>query len=412
MKEPLIPRRVYLERLRKYQHTDVIKVITGIRRSGKSTLMRLFARELLEQGIPEDRIIYINFSLIEYHRLRDYRVCRALIRERMPASGAVSVFLDEIQMVESWEKVVNSLHAEGRLDIYFTSPNAWLFSPELSTLLSGRCVEIPVLPLSFREYLDFVPPPSQGSGPPPDRGEQFRRYLKFGGFPAVYNLPQGNQMVNGYLDGVFNTVIVKDVLNHRPIQDVDMLEQLVRFLCQNTGNLVSPAAIAGSISGQGKGAAIKPGTVSRYLDLLEKAYIVYPAPRYDIKSGEPLKTLSRYYMIDTGLRNMLLGYRDTDLGQLVETLVYFELRRRGFQVFTGKYYNREIDFFAVRQDRRVYYQVTLSMQDEGVRERELGPLRVVKDNYEKIVLTMDRTFVTDYAGIRLVNVLDFLMEDY
>ncbi|MDR3161389.1 MAG: ATP-binding protein [Spirochaetaceae bacterium] len=417
MEEPLISRRVYVERLRKYQHTDVIKVITGIRRSGKSTLMRLFIRELLNQGVPAARIVHINFSLMEYDRLRDYRTCYALIRERMPASGRVSVFLDEVQMVESWEKAVNSLHAEGRSDICLTGSNAWLLSSELSTLLSGRYVEIPILPLSFREYLDFAPLAPAEDGPQedkplPDREEQFRRYLKFGGFPGVSKLPQDNETVNGYLAGIFNTVIVKDVLARHPVQDVKMFEQLVKFLCQNTGNLVSPANIAGFISSQGRGIAVKAATVSRYLDLLEKAYIVYPSPRYDIKGKELLKTLAKYYVVDTGLRNMLLGYGDADLGHLIETLVYFELRRRGFQVFTGKHYDREIDFFAVRQDRRVYYQVALSMLDEGVRERELAPLRSVKDNYDKIVLTMDRTFITDYAGIRLVNILDFLMEDY
>jgi predicted AAA+ superfamily ATPase len=330
----------------------------------------------------------------------------------MPASGRVSLFLDEVQMVESWEKAVNSLHAEGRSDIYLTGSNAWLLSSELSTLLSGRYVEIPVLPLSFREFLDFGPLSPEGNGPPPDREEQFRQYLKFGGFPGVRRLPRDNETVNGYLAGIFNTVIVKDVLARHPVQDVKMFEQLVKFLCQNTGNLVSPASIAGFISSQGRGAAVKAGTVSRYLDLLEKAYIVYPAPRYDIRGKELLKTLSKYYVIDTGLRNMLLGYGDADIGYLLETLVYFELRRRGFQVFTGKYYDREIDFFAVRQDRRVYYQVTLSMLDGGTRERELAPLRTLKDNYEKTVLTMDRTFVTDYSGIRLLNVLDFLLEDY
>jgi predicted AAA+ superfamily ATPase len=420
MEEPLIGRRAYLERLRKYLHTDVIKVITGIRRSGKSSLMRLFIRDLLEQGVPAANIVHINFSLMEYDRLRDYRACYTLIRERMPAEGRVYLFLDEVQMVESWEKAVNSLHAEGRSDIYLTGSNAWLLSSELSTLLSGRYVEIPLLPLSFREYLDFAPPalpPASQSGEggftgPPDREGRFNQYLKFGGFPGVCKLPQDNETVNSYLAGIFNTVIVKDVLARQPVQDVKMFEQLVKFLCHNTGNLISPANIAGFISSQGKGVAVKAATVSRYLDLLEKAYIVYPAPRYDIKGKELLKTLAKYYVVDTGLRNMLLGYGDADLGHLIETLVYFELRRRGFQVFTGKHYDREIDFFAVRQDRRVYYQVTLSMMDEGVRERELAPLRAVKDNYEKIILTMDRTFITDYAGIRLVNLLDFLMEDY
>jgi predicted AAA+ superfamily ATPase len=404
--ETVIGRQVYLERLRKFQNINVIKVITGIRRCGKSSLMRLFIQELLERGVPQANIIHINFELLKYDHIRDYRGCYELIRNRMPSSGMVYIFLDEIQLVESWERAVNSLLAEGRADLYVTGSNAWLLSSEIATLLSGRYVQIPMLPLSFREYLDFMHLPLET-----EREESFNRYLKFGGFPALRLMPQENETVNAYLSGVFNTVIVKDVLARYAVHDVKLFEQLVKFLCQNTGNLVSPANIAGFISSQGKGEAVKSSTISRYLDLLEKAYVVYQAPRYDIKGRELLKTLSKYYVVDTGVRNMLLGYGDTDLGHVIETVVYFELLRRGFQVFFGKYYDREVDFFAVRQEKKIYYQVSLSILDERVRERELAPLRAIKDNHEKIILSMDRNFVTDYDGIRLVHIIDFLLEE-
>jgi predicted AAA+ superfamily ATPase len=280
-------------------------------------------------------------------------------------------------------------------------------SSEISTLLSGRYVEIRVLPLSFRECLDFKPFPAKWSNE-----KKFDQYLKFGGFPAIPSLPQDNETVNEFLLGIYNTVIVKDVLARQSVHDVKLFDQLVKYLCQNTGNMVSPLKISGFINSQAAGDSVKSATVSHYLDMLEKAYIIYPAQRYDIKGKELLKTLSKYYVVDNGIRNMLLGYGDADLGHIIETVIFFELQRRGFQVFAGKHYDREIDFFAVKQDRKMYYQVTWTMMDETVRERELAPLRSIKDNYEKVVLSMDRTFVSDYEGIKCQNIIDFLLEEF
>jgi predicted AAA+ superfamily ATPase len=323
----------------------------------------------------------------------------------MPASGRACIFLDEIQQVWGWEKAVNSILAETEADIYITGSNAWLLSSEISTLLSGRYVEIKMLPLSFREYLDFGNFPADWQ-----EEEKFNLYLKFGGFPAVPALPQDNETVNAFLLGIYTTVIVKDVLARHTVKDVKIFDQLVKFLIQNTGNLVSPVKIAGFLSTQEKGEQIKSATISRYLDLLEKAYIIYPSYRYDIKGKELLKTLSKYYVVDSGIRNMLLGYSGADIGAVVETVVYFELLRRGFQVFTGKYYNQEVDFLAVKQDKKIYYQVCLTMLEETVRERELRPLAAIKDNHEKIVLSMDKTYVTDYEGIKQQSIIDFLLE--
>ncbi|GHV92777.1 ATPase [Spirochaetia bacterium] len=405
--DPLIIRKTYLNRLRQYQNKDFIKVITGIRRCGKSSLMQLFIDELLQTGVPEENIIHFNFEVVQYEGISNYHLLYDTLMDRMPASGRAYIFLDEIQHVEAWEKAVNSIRVETDADIYITGSNAWLLSSEIATLLSGRYVEIPMLPLSFREYLDFGTFPAEWGN-----REKFDRYLQYGGFPGVSSLPQENEPVNGFLQGIYNTVIVKDVLSRHALHDVKMFDQLVKFLCQNTGNLVSPSNIAGFLSSQGKTESVKSATVSRYLDLLEKAYIVYPAHRYDIKGKELLKTLSKYYVVDTGIRNMLLGYSNTDLGYVIETVVFFELLRRGFQVFTGKYYAREVDFCAVKQDRKIYYQVTLTMMDEAVRERELNPLMAIKDNYEKVILSMDKTYVTDYEGIKYQNIIDFLLGEW
>jgi predicted AAA+ superfamily ATPase len=405
MDQELVLRKTYTEKLRKYQDNELIKVITGIRRCGKSTLMRLFINELLQQGIASEHIIHINFEVMAYDEIWDYHALYRLLRERMPSVGRAYIFLDEIQQVDAWERAINSIRVETNADIYITGSNAWFLSSEIATLLTGRYVEINMLPLSFREYLDF------GNFPAEWRNEEkFNLYLKFGGFPSIRTLPQDNETVNEFLRGLYNTVMVKDILARFPIRDVKLMEQLTRFLIQNTGNLVSPATIAGFLSAQGKGKSIKPATVSHYLDLLEKAFIVYPAYRYDLKGKELLKTLNKYYVVDTGLRNMLTGYSNTDYGAILETVVYFELRRRGFQVFTGKQYDREIDFFAVRQDEKKYYQVCATMLDETTRQRELQPLILIRDNYEKTILTMDKTFTTDYEGIRLRNIIGFLLE--
>jgi predicted AAA+ superfamily ATPase len=401
----LISRKIYLEKLRKFQDTELIKVITGIRRCGKSTLMQLFIDDLLQRGIPEKNIIKVNFELMKYDHVREYHAFYDLLIQNMPKSGKGYIFLDEIQHVDEWEKAINSIRVETDADIYITGSNAWLLSSEISTLLSGRYVELPMLPLSFREYLDFGNFPSEWG-----MDEKFNRYLKFGGFPSVPELPQDNETINDFLLGIYNTVIVKDVLGRHAVQNVKMFEQLVKYFCQNTGNLVSPSNIAGFLNTQAKGESIKSATISHYMDLLEKAFVIYPAHRYDIKGKELLKTLSKYYVVDSGLRNMLLGYGNTDLGAVLETVIFFELRRRGFQVFVGKYYEKEVDFVAVKQDKKMYFQVSLTLLDETVQARELAPLMAIKDNYEKVILSMDKTYISDFQGIRFQNIIDFLLE--
>jgi predicted AAA+ superfamily ATPase len=402
MEEMLIQRKTYLARLGKFRDTKLFKVITGIRRAGKSVLMRLFMRELLELGVPEQNIVFINFEILKYDTVRDYRALYQLVMDTLPPKGRSYIFLDEIQQVSQWEKAINSIREETGADIYLTGSNAWLLSSEISTLLAGRYVEIEVLPLSFKEYLDF--------GLPGATEERFNQYLKYGAFPSVPALPQDDQTINDFLLGIYNTVIVKDILSRQTVKDIKNLQQLVKFLAQNTGNYVSSSKISGFLTVEEKGEAVKPSTVSHYLDLLEKSFIIYPAYRYDIKGKELLKTLCKYYIVDTGLRNMLLGYGDTDIGHVLETVVFFELRRRGYQVFCGKLYSGELDFFAVRQDEKKYFQVAATIMDTNTRERELAPLLKINDNYEKIVLSLDRNYISDFRGIKNRNLIDFLLE--
>lgn len=401
----MILRDNYMERIKAYKDNPLIKVVTGIRRCGKSTLLLQYKEYLLSIGVSKDHIININFELMEYDEIRDYKVLYKLIKNRMPQNGKCYILLDEIQQVENWEKSVNSLIVEADVDIYITGSNAYLLSSEISTLLSGRYVEIKMLPLSFKEFLNFEHLPLDWG-----MDDKFNQYLKFGGLPAVTTLPQDNATVNEFLLGIYNTVIVKDVVARNNIKNMYLLEQVVKYVINNTGNIISANKISGYLSSQGKGDNVKASTISSYLDMLEKAYIVYQVHRYDIKGKEMLKTLSKYYVIDTGIRNMLMGYSDSDIGHILETVVYFELLRRGYQVFIGKWYDAEVDFIAIRQDEKKYYQVTYSMLDASVKERELAPLIAIKDNYEKTILSMDKTFITDHNGIKFKNIIDFLME--
>ena len=399
----MISRDNYLERLKAFKDNKLIKVITGIRRCGKSTLLELFKEYLKGEGVSDDNIIHINLELMKYDDVRDYKTFYNLITEKIKNNGRCYLLIDEIQQVDKWEKAINSMNVEFNVDIYITGSNAYLLSSEISTLLSGRYVEIKMLPLSFKEYLEFDHLPHDWT-----LEDKFNQYLKFGSLPAVPTLPQDNTTINEFLLGIYNTVIVKDVISRNNIKDIGLLEQIVKYVVANTGNIISANKISGYISSQGRGETTKATTVSNYLDMLEKAYIIYPVKRYDIKGKEQLKNLAKYYVVDTGIRNMLMGYSDSDFGHVLETVVYLELIRRGYQVFIGKWYELEVDFIAVKQDEKKYYQVCLTLIDEKVKERELAPLKAIPDNYEKTILSMDRTYITDYEGIKFENIIDFL----
>ena len=401
----MISRDNYLERLKAFKDNKLIKVITGIRRCGKSTLLELFKEYLKGEGVSDDNIIHINLELMKYDDVRDYKTFYNLITEKIKNNDRCYLLIDEIQQVDKWEKAINSMNVEFNVDIYITGSNAYLLSSEISTLLSGRYVEIKMLPLSFKEYLEFDHLPHDWT-----LEDKFNQYLKFGSLPAVPTLPQDNTTINEFLLGIYNTVIVKDVISRNNIKDIGLLEQIVKYVVANTGNIISANKISGYISSQGRDETTKATTVSNYLDMLEKAYIIYPVKRYDIKGKEQLKNLAKYYVVDTGIRNMLMGYSDSDFGHVLETIVYLELIRRGYQVFIGKWYELEVDFIAVKQDEKKYYQVCLTLMDEKVKERELAPLKAIPDNYEKTILSMDKTYITDYEGIKFENIIDFLIE--
>ncbi len=408
----MIERTQYMERLKAFKDNKLIKVITGLRRCGKSTLLQLFKQELLKSGVASGHIIDINFELMAYDEIREYRQFYQLVREKIPHTGKCYLLLDEVQQVEGWEKAVNSLSVETDIDvdIYITGSNAYMLSSDISTLLSGRYVEIKMLPLSFKEFLLFGHLPAEWS-----TEDKFRQYLKYGSLPAVTALPQEDATVNEFLLGIYNTVVVKDIVARSKSKDVTLLEKIVRYVISNTGNIISSNKISGCLSAQQKGENVKSSTIASYLDTLEKAFIVYQVNRFDIRGKERLKTLSKFYVTDTGIRNALIGYADSDMGRdighVLETVVYFELLRRGYQVFIGKWYDSEVDFLAIRQDIRKYYQVTLSMMDESVKARELAPLLAIGDNYEKTLLSMDKTYITDHEGIRFQNIIDFLLSE-
>ena len=399
----MIKRELYLKKLLSLKDQPIIKVLTGMRRAGKSTLLDLLEEAFMAAGVPKAQIIHLNFEWMALDEIRDYHQLYALLQERMRGQQTVYLLLDEIQLVEHWERAVNSLFAERRADIYLTGSNAKLLSSEIATLLAGRYALIEVYPLSFREYLTFLPEAER------EADAAFQRYLQYGGLPIVPGMPQDEDLIQTVLSGIYNTVLMKDIVQRNAVRDPDLLERIVRFLAAHVGSAVSTSKISGYLTSQGR--KTSPTTIDNYLKMLSDAFIFYRAERYDIKGKQYLKTQEKYYIVDIGLRNALLGFHGGDYGHILENIVYLELRRRGYEVGVGKLGTLEVDFVATKPGRKVYYQVSASILDETTRARELAPLRKIPDQYEKVILTMDRTFVKDFDGIRNVNIIDFLLSD-
>ncbi|SEH37565.1 hypothetical protein SAMN05216583_1387 [Selenomonas sp. KH1T6] len=365
-------------------------------------MLRQFHQHLLNEGIDADSIIYMNFELLEFASLENYKHLHSYIQKRMSGKEHVYLLLDEIQIIEHWEKSINSLFAEGKSDIYLTGSNAGMLSSELSTLLSGRYVEIPVLPLSFSEYISFKP---EMKG---NLDAAFQQYIKYGGMPITPSLPDDEEIITSVLGGIYNTVLVKDVIQRNNVRDADLLERIVRFLADNIGNPISTSKISGYLTSQNR--KTTAATVDSYLNMLEKAFVFYRANRYDIKGKMYLKTQEKLYIVDSGIRNTLLGFSGRDYGHVLENIVYFELIRRGYKVGVGKIGSLEVDFVATKPTETKYFQVSATVLDEKTLERELAPLRKIPDHYSKILLTMDRSYITDYNGIKQVNIVDFLTD--
>ena len=426
----------YLEQLIAFQDTDLIKVVTGIRRCGKSSLLELMEEHLRANGVAVEQIISMNFESMQYADM-DSKALYQAVMERKLEGKRLYLFFDEIQKVPQWQNAVNSFRIDLDCDIYVTGSNAFLLSSELSTYLSGRYVEVKMLPLSFAEFLDFqgytveaYQSPAGGErkraidkqGQMMDLRELFQAYVRFGGMPAIAETGLDQKKVHMLLDGIYSAVVVRDILERgrrkeqRAITDALLLRKIILFLSDNIGNNTSIRSIGNTLVTEGLleegNRKSKPAvqTISAYIDALLESYIFYEVKRFDIKGKDYLRTLGKYYIVDTGLRNYLLGDRGGDTGHLLENIVYLELFRRGYEVAIGKLDDKEIDFIATSNGPKKYIQVTETIGEAETRKRELAPLMAVQDNYEKIVITMDQPLDTDINGIKIVNALDFLLD--
>lgn len=397
-------RDIYLSQIIKFKNKSLIKVITGLRRSGKSTLLSLFENHLIESGIKKNQIIRMNFESFDFDEIVSYKELYSYINSKIiDKNKKYYILLDEVQQVSSWEKVINSFLVDANVDIYLTGSNAYLLSSELSTLLSGRYVEIKMQPLSFKEYLNFIESDKEST-----IQEKFNHYLEYGGLPTVVELLDNKDTIGPFLEGIYNTVIMKDVIERNEVRDAALLESLLKFIAANIGSIVSTKKISDYLTSSGR--KTTSDTIDNYLKMLENAFIIYKANRYDLKGKMFLKTLEKYYIVDMGIRNKLTGLRNTDYGHVLENIVYLELLRRGYDISIGKIGTLEVDFVATKPSEKIYYQVCATIMDDKTRERELRPLKSISDNYPKYILTMDQTVFNDYSGIKVKNIIDFLMQ--
>lgn len=427
-------RDIYLKKLIAFQDKEPIKVITGIRRSGKSKLLVLMINHLLEEGKNRNQIIEMHFEKMEFS-LMSYKDVYEYVKNKIIPNKRMYLFFDEIQRINGWENAINALRVEFDTDIYVTGSNAYLLSSEYSTYLAGRCVEIKMLPLSFKEFLYFydfeVKEVTSAFGKIKkdiiDKNgihyslkEAFEAYLRFGGMPIIKDVGLNQEKAYMLLEGVYNTVITRDILerekrkDQKNINDVLLLKKIILFLSDNIGSNISFSSISntlineGMLDFKGKKGKTSTHTIENYVNALTETYLFYEIKRFDIKGKEYLKTLGKYYISDIGIRNYLLGIRDRDRGHILENIVYFELLRRGYDVAIGKIDNKEIDFIATNLNEKIYFQVTESLTNEETKQRELDPLMKVKDNYEKIILSLDENEEI-FDGIKAINLINWLL---
>ena len=404
----MVHRKEYLDQLINWRDEQVIKVVTGIRRCGKSTLLLQFQQWLKENEVTDEQIVSVNFEELEYEELLDYKKLYQYLKERLVSGKTTYIFLDEIQKVSSFEKVVDSLYVKPNVDLYITGSNAYMLSGDLATLLTGRYVEIKMLPLSFGEFLSMT-------GLEPEQG--FSEYLRSGGMPYIAAMNRTDEKVSTYLEGIYNTVIVKDIEDRqarkesdpskRKITDIALLKTIAKYLASVIGNPVSVRSITDYLISNGR--KISPNTVNDYVEALTESFIFYPAERFDIVGKQLLKANRKMYIVDLGLRNHILPRRSYDLGFSLENMVYFELLRRGYKVTIGRVGNTEVDFVAEKQGAYEYFQVTADMTAKETFDREIRPLENIRDNYEKTILTMDWLTPGNYNGIQVRYLLDWLI---
>ena len=397
-------RELYINQLVKYIDTPVIKIITGIRRSGKSYLLKLLKNHLIDKGVLENQIIKMDFESIQYESYRDYKSLYDYVTQKVVDHKLKTyILIDEIQEVFEWEKAVRSFMVDLDCDIYLTGSNAHLLSGELATYLAGRYVELELYPLSFNEYIDFYEIDGDNKM---DVEDAFNEYLKYGGFPGLYQMPKEDDLKVQYIKGIYNSVVLKDVIQRNKIRDAELLERIFIYIMDNVGQIFSAKKIADYLRNQGRKVGIE--SVYSYIHALESAMILYPAKRYDVKGKKILDRMEKYFIADLGIRYSILGYRQDDISQLLENVVFLELKRHGYQVYVGKEGDREIDFIAVRQGEKLYVQVTYLLASDQVIKREFTPLANVDDNYRKIVVSMDRMEIGNREGIEWMSVIDFI----
>ena len=404
----MIDRNMYLSKLIQWKDKQVVKVVTGMRRCGKSTLLLQYKEWLLNNDVLDSQIIYINFEELENEYLLEYNKLYSYIKNRLIEDKICYIFLDEIQKVKDFEKVVNSLYVKKNVDIYLTGSNAYMLSSDLATYLSGRYVKLNVLPLSFAEYLSVNESNIDNA---------FAQYLRYGGLPYVTNI-QNIDMINDYIEGIYNTVIIKDIEerqnrkekdnNKRNVNDISLLKTITKYLASVVGNPVSIKGITDYLISNNR--KVSPNTVSSYVEALIESYIFYQVEPFDLVGKEILKANKKYYIVDLGIRNYLLPRKSYDLSFTLENIVYFELLKRGYKVYVGKLGNKEVDFVCLKDNIFTYFQVTASLSLKETFDREIRPLEMIKDNYEKIILTTDRITLGNYNGIKVINLLDWLVE--
>ena len=428
-------RNIYLNQLIAFKDKEPVKVITGIRRCGKSSLLKLMQEYLLNSGVKQNQIIVINFESLEFQEM-NYKELYKYVKKRIPTRKRAYLFFDELQRIERWEDAINSFRVDFDCDIYITGSNSYLLSSEYSTYLSGRYVEIKMYPLSFKEFIDFhgyklkeyKTPIGEKKKRAVNENDEiveirdlFDAYMRYGGMPGIADIGLEQDKAMTLLDGVYATVVVRDILERekrrgvRQITDAELLRKIILFLADNIGNNTSLNSVSNTLVSenmiQNRERHGKPATqtIASYVGALKESYMFYDVKRFDIKGKEYLRTLGKYYIVDIGLRNYLLGFRDRDRGHALENVVYFELLRCGFDVAIGKIDNLEVDFVATKTNEKMYIQVTESMKNESVRERELKPLQKIHNNYKKMVITLDKALDDEYDGIQSIDVIEWLL---
>ena len=396
----IIERKEYLNKLITWKDKQLIKIVTGVRRCGKSVLLKMYQDYLKNNGVKESQIVTINFEDLDYEELTNYKKLDNYLKEKLIPNKMTYIFLDEIQNVDQFPKVLDSFYIKDNVDIYVTGSNAHMLSSEIATMISGRYIQIEMLPLSFKEYME-------STGNMNDRGIKYTEYLQNSSFPYALQLKNQPDEIRDYLEGIYNTIVVKDIVHRKNITDTMMLKNILKFVFDNIGNPLSSKKISDTMTSLGR--KINSRTVEKYLEAFSERYIIYPAKRYNIKGKEYLKSLEKYYIVDIGMRYMLLGSKMMDTGHILENVVYLELLRRGYDVYVGKIDNYEVNFVAQNHKGTIYYQVALIVRDEKTLQRELRPLQAIRDHYPKVILTMDEDPEIQYDGIRRINARDWLL---